>query len=87
MQTLTVNSRDRTDFIDITRQVRDAVQSAGMERGVVTVFIPHTTAGITINENADPDVGRESTSASSTAPAAARSGSPLHSFSAAKAAA
>lgn len=56
MQTFSVNSRERSDFIDITRQVQEAVNAAGIDSGVVTVFIPHTTAGITINENADPDV-------------------------------
>ena len=56
MQSFSINSRERTDFIDITRQVREAVQAAGIEHGAATVFIPHTTAGITINENADPDV-------------------------------
>jgi secondary thiamine-phosphate synthase enzyme len=56
MQTLQVNSRERTDFIDITRQVQAAVEAEGIADGVVTVFVPHTTAGITINENADPDV-------------------------------
>jgi secondary thiamine-phosphate synthase enzyme len=56
MQTLQVNSRERTDFIDITRQVQAAVEVEGIADGVVTVFVPHTTAGITINENADPDV-------------------------------
>lgn len=56
MQIFSVNSRERTDFIDITRQVQEAVNAAGIDRGAATVFIPHTTAGITINENADPDV-------------------------------
>ncbi len=55
-QTFTINSRQRTDFIDMTKQVQAAVQSQGLTDGVVTVFIPHTTAGVTINENADPDV-------------------------------
>jgi len=42
--------------VDITRQVAAAVSEAGIDDGVATVFVPHTTAGVTINENADPDV-------------------------------
>jgi len=56
MQSFSINSRERTDFIDITAKVQDAVRATGLQDGIVTVFIPHTTAGITINENADPDV-------------------------------
>lgn len=51
-----VGSRIREELIDITRIVKDAVDESGITEGVVTVFVPHTTAGITINENADPDV-------------------------------
>lgn len=56
MNEITVQSKSRTDFIDITGAVRQFVAGTGMKNGVVTVFVPHTTAGITINENADPDV-------------------------------
>lgn len=56
MQTITVNSRERTDFINITSMLQTAVKTSGLTDGIVTVFIPHTTAGVTINENADPDV-------------------------------
>lgn len=44
------------DFINITGRVREAVEKSGAESGICTVYCPHTTAGITINENADPDV-------------------------------
>jgi secondary thiamine-phosphate synthase enzyme len=44
------------DFIDITSIVREQVWKSGVKEGLAIVFIPHTTAGITINENADPDV-------------------------------
>jgi secondary thiamine-phosphate synthase enzyme len=44
------------DFYDITSQVRKAVGKSGVSNGVAVVYSPHTTAGITINENADPDV-------------------------------
>jgi secondary thiamine-phosphate synthase enzyme len=46
----------RAQFIDITEQVAEAVLADGLSDGVVVVYCPHTTAGITINENADPDV-------------------------------
>ncbi len=44
------------EMIDITGIVRQAVLSSGVKEGIVTVFVPHTTAAVTINENADPDV-------------------------------
>ncbi len=44
------------DFYDITPQVREAVAASGAAGGLAVVYCPHTTAGITINENADPDV-------------------------------
>jgi secondary thiamine-phosphate synthase enzyme len=56
MNEITVQSKSRTDFIDITSAVQQFATGKGMKDGLVTVFIPHTTAGITINENADPDV-------------------------------
>ena len=56
MQSFSVQTRTRTQFIDITDKVQSAVSALGVQDGVVTVFVPHTTAGITINENADPSV-------------------------------
>lgn len=47
---------EKENFYPITEQVRSAVKKSGVQDGVVVVFCPHTTAGITINENADPDV-------------------------------
>jgi len=49
-------STPRKDFYNITAQVREAVSKSGVTHGIVVVYCPHTTAGITINENADPDV-------------------------------
>ena len=49
-------STRRVDFYNITPQVREAVSKSGVKEGIVLVYCPHTTAGITINENADPDV-------------------------------
>ena len=56
MNVITVQSKSRTDFIDITPAVQQFADGNGMRDGLVTVFVPHTTAGVTINENADPDV-------------------------------
>jgi secondary thiamine-phosphate synthase enzyme len=58
-QTISVNSRSRTELIDITGQVQEAVKKSGLKDGVCHLFVPHTTAGITINEGADPSVKRD----------------------------
>jgi len=56
MNTLTIQTNSRTDFIDITADIQRFAEEQTLADGVITVFVPHTTAGITINENADPDV-------------------------------
>jgi len=56
MKTLEIQTQARTELVDITARVQAAVVELGMKAGAVTVFVPHTTAGVTINENADPDV-------------------------------
>ena len=53
---LAVKSRQKTEFIDITRQVSDAVAENGLQDGFCHIYVPHTTAGVTINESADPAV-------------------------------
>jgi secondary thiamine-phosphate synthase enzyme len=53
---LTVSSRHRTDAIDITELVQERVTEAAVGDGLCTVYVAHTTAGVFINENADPDV-------------------------------
>ncbi len=53
---LSVSTSSRNQLLNITRQVELVVAKSGIQNGIVTVFCPHTTAGITINENADPDV-------------------------------
>jgi len=55
-QTISVKTSRRCEMIDITSRVGQLVGDSGIRNGTVTVFCPHTTAGITINENADPDV-------------------------------
>jgi len=52
-------SAAREDFYDITPQVREAIAKSGISNGIAVVYCPHTTAGITINENADPDVAHD----------------------------
>ena len=52
----TVHTSQHAQFVEITGEVQRVVTASGIKDGVCTVFIPHTTAGITINENADPDV-------------------------------
>jgi secondary thiamine-phosphate synthase enzyme len=54
-----VKTGQHTAMIDITREVNNLVKESGVKKGICVVFIPHTTAGITINENADPDVIRD----------------------------
>ncbi len=51
-----IRTNDRNQILDITPMVREAVRKSGVKNGIVVVYTPHTTAGITINENADPDV-------------------------------
>ena len=51
-----VRTSARSEMIDITSQVASAVGDSGVGEGLACVYVPHTTAGVTINENADPDV-------------------------------
>ena len=59
MTTITVDTRQRVELIDITDRVRAAVRSSGILEGIAVVYTPHTTAAITINENADPNVASD----------------------------
>ena len=54
-----VKTRSRTEMVDINSQVAAIVRESGIDEGLCTVYVPHTTAGVTINENADPDVPRD----------------------------
>ena len=56
---LNVNTTMHTQMVNITGMIRKTVEENGFADGICTVFVPHTTAGITINENADPDVVRD----------------------------
>ena len=53
---LSVKTRSITEFIDITSDIKSVVKQAGIDQGICMLYVPHTTAGITINESADPSV-------------------------------
>ena len=59
MEILRITTKARCQWIDITRLVEEKVREGGMKSGAVLLYVPHTTAGITVNENADPDVTRD----------------------------
>lgn len=56
MKTINVKSSSRDDMVEITTAVEDALKEAGVDHGACLLFTQHTTCGLTINENADPDV-------------------------------
>ena len=56
MHRFQIETKDRDQMVEITRHVAEVVETHRLQQGIATVFIPHTTAGATINENADPDV-------------------------------
>lgn len=59
IQRLSIKTSSRTQFLLITDQIQEAVDSSGVSDGICMVFVPHTTAGVTINETADPYVMRD----------------------------
>ncbi|MEW6377631.1 MAG: secondary thiamine-phosphate synthase enzyme YjbQ [Thermodesulfobacteriota bacterium] len=59
IQSFQVRTSTQTEFIDITRSVQEIVQKTGVEDGICIIFVPHTTAAVTINENADPSVSQD----------------------------
>ncbi len=54
-----VKTKSRTELVDITQGVQRLVAEAGIRSGVCYIYVPHTTSAITINENSDPNVGRD----------------------------
>lgn len=56
MKTLKLQTTTRVEMVDVTEQVRRVVRDSGVMSGLCFVFCPHTTAGVTLNENTDPDV-------------------------------
>jgi secondary thiamine-phosphate synthase enzyme len=59
MQTLRVKTNRRTEFVDVTKEIQSAITESATKNGVCHLYVPHTTAAITINEHADPDVARD----------------------------
>jgi secondary thiamine-phosphate synthase enzyme len=58
-EALSISTVRRTQFVSITAKIAEVVANSRFQDGVLTIFVPHTTAGVTINENADPDVARD----------------------------
>jgi len=56
MKTLEIRTGAGEEIVDLTSEVQGIVASSGVKDGLCLIFVPHTTAGVTINENADPDV-------------------------------
>jgi len=59
MREIKVVTRKRNEMIDITSDVQQVVNKENIQNGIVTIYVPHTTAGVTINEGADPSVQRD----------------------------
>ncbi|MEA1991513.1 MAG: secondary thiamine-phosphate synthase enzyme YjbQ, partial [Thermodesulfobacteriota bacterium] len=59
MESISIKSKARTELIDITGQIQQTIASAGVNDGLAFIYVPHTTAGLTINEGADPAVRRD----------------------------
>ncbi|KAF2957041.1 secondary thiamine-phosphate synthase enzyme YjbQ [Marinitoga sp. 38H-ov] len=56
LKEFTLNTSSRSEFIDITNEIRNFIKESKINNGIAIIHIPHTTAGVTINENADPSV-------------------------------
>ena len=56
VSTIGIKTRDRSEMIDITSKIEEELERSGLREGVCFLYVPHTTAGITINESADPSV-------------------------------
>jgi len=59
MNSIAINTSKRTEFVDITPRIEKFVKESKIKDGLCVVFCPHTTAGLTINENADPSVRKD----------------------------
>lgn len=56
VKSIGVRSEQREEMIDITREITEFINTSQVKEGLLTIFVPHTTAAVTVNENADPDV-------------------------------
>ncbi len=59
IRTINVKTTTRTEFVDITSRVQALVEESGVQNGTCIIYVPHTTAGVTINEGADPSVVKD----------------------------
>lgn len=59
MERISIQTRKRIDFVEITGQIEEIVKNKNVKSGVCFIFVPHTTCGLTINENADPSVRKD----------------------------
>ena len=59
LSSFSVHSSGHTEWLNISAEVEKAVAASGISEGICVVFVPHTTAAVTVNENADPDVPRD----------------------------
>jgi secondary thiamine-phosphate synthase enzyme len=59
LHTLRVRSHAREELVELTKDVQDKLAESNQQEGVVVLYVQHTTAGLTVNENADPDVPRD----------------------------
>jgi len=59
MESIHVSTKSRIDFVDITNEIQSIVGKFSINSGLIIVYVPHTTCGITINEHADPDVVKD----------------------------
>ncbi len=59
MHTIHVKTQRRTQLVDITDQIRQFIRGSGVKTGICFLYVPHTTAGVLINEHADPDVAAD----------------------------
>ncbi len=59
MKTITVKTHSQTEMLDITREIQSLLQAEKFQNGICMLYVPHTTAAITINESADPSVRRD----------------------------
>ena len=59
MHTISIRTRARVDFQDISQKIQDVLEASGIQSGLCHIFVPHTTAGVTVNEHADPSVAED----------------------------
>jgi len=59
LKNITVRTKSRNEFIDLTADIQAVIDESGTRSGICCIYVPHTTAGVTVNEGADPSVARD----------------------------